>query len=479
MGVGQGPHRDELDDVLAFVTAEASRYLRDVDEGAVRLPDADQAAEAIGGGLPEEGSGAVAALRELLKHRAGLLASSGPRFFGWVTGGVTPAALGADWLASAVDQNNADWAGAPLTTQLEVVSIRWLLELFGLPTDWDGVLTTGATMANYVGLAAARRWWGLEHGVDVDDHGLAGLPAAPVFASGYVHPSDVRVLAMLGLGRGVRRVTRDAAGRLDAEALEDELRALAGAPAIVIASAGEVNAGDFDPIVKMADLCHAHHAWLHVDGAFGLFAALSPRTAGLVEGIARADSVIADGHKWLNVPYDCGFAFVRDRSLLRPVFAVRAAYLPDAQGPRPGFGMQGPEGSRRARSLAVWATLRAYGRAGYREIVERHLDLAQRLAARVDASPDLERLADVPLNIVCFRSRPPGVPEGELDDFNRRLGEAIIQDGRVFFGTTLYEGRVAFRPAIVNWRTRPEDIDLIVDVTCELAARLAQEGANA
>jgi glutamate/tyrosine decarboxylase-like PLP-dependent enzyme len=464
--------------VLALVTAEAGRYLRDVDESPVRRRDADEAADAMGGALPEQGSGAVAALRELLEHRAGLFASSGPRFFGWVTGGVTPAALGADWLASTVDQNNADWAGAPLTTQLEVVSIRWLLQLFGLPTDWDGVLTSGATMANYVGLAAARRWWGREQGVDVDDRGLAGLPSVPVFASGHVHPSDVRVLAMLGLGRGVRRLTRDAAGRLDVEALERELRALGGAPAIVIAIAGEVNAGDFDPIVKMADLCQAHHAWLHVDGAFGLFAALSPRTAELVEGIARADSVIADGHKWLNVPYDCGFAFVRDTSLLRRVFALKAAYLPDAEGPRPGFGMRGPEGSRRARSLAVWATLRAYGRAGYREIVEGHLDLAQRLATRVDASPDLERMADVPLNIVCFRSRPPGVPEEDLDDFNRRLGEAIIRDGRVFFGTTRYEGRVAFRPAIVNWRTRPEDIDLVVDVTRELAARMAQEGAN-
>jgi glutamate/tyrosine decarboxylase-like PLP-dependent enzyme len=245
----------------------------------------------------------------------------------------------------------------------------------------------------------------------------------------------------------------------------------------VIASAGEVNTGDFDPIVKMADLCQAHHAWLHVDGAFGLFAAVSPRTRHLVEGIARADSVIADGHKWLNVPYDCGFAFVRDRSLLRPAFAVSAAYLPDAEGPRPGFAMKGPEGSRRARSLAVWATLRAYGREGYREIVEGHLDLAQRLATRVDAAADLERLADVPLNIVCFRSRPTGIPEEALDDFNRRLGAAIIQDGRVFFGTTVHDGRVAFRPAIVNWRTRPEDIDLIVDVTRELAVQVAASGA--
>jgi len=222
----------------------------------------------------------------------------------------------------------------------------------------------------------------------------------------------------------------------------------------------------------MADLAHEHGAWLHVDGAFGLFAAVSPRTAHLSAGIEKADSVIADGHKWLNVPYDCGFAFVRDPTLSGPTFALNAAYLPSPDDPHPGFFSKGPESSRRARSLAVWATLRAYGRAGYREIIERHLDLAQRLAARVDAAPDLERLGDVPLNIVCFRYRPPDVPEERLDELNRQVAAAVIEDGRVIFGSTVYEGRVAFRPAIVNWRTREEDVDLIVDVTREVGARV-------
>ena len=478
---GAGPHRDEVADVLRLIGEEAERYLAALDDVAVRGPDTDPAAETFDGELPEVGIGAAKALDELLQRQAGLIASSGPRFFGWVTGGVTPAALGADWLATLVDQNNADWAGAPLTSQLEALSIRWLLDLFGLPKGWDGVLTTGATMANYVGLAAARRWWGLRHGVDVEEDGLAGLPSMPVFASGYVHPSDVKVLAMLGVGRAnVRRLARDAAGRFDLDALRRELRAQDGAPAVVIASAGEVNAGDFDPIDAVADLTQQHGAWLHVDGAFGLFAAASPRTRHLVDGVARADSVIADGHKWLNVPYDCGFAFVRDHELLTPAFGIAAAYLPPPGGPRPGFAFKGPEGSRRARSLSVWTTLRAYGRAGYREIVERHLDLAQRLARRVDQAPDLERLADVPLNIVCFRYRPPGVAEDRLDDLNRRVGELVKEDGRVYFGTTVYQGRVAFRPALVNWRTRREDVDLISDVVRELGARLTQEdGANA
>jgi glutamate/tyrosine decarboxylase-like PLP-dependent enzyme len=470
-----GPSRDELADVLRLVTEEAERYLAGVDSEPVRSPWADAAADGMGGDLPEEGSGAAAALSELFDRRSGLVATSGPRFFGWIVGGVTPASLGADWFASVVDQVNADWPAAPLAQELEVVSIRWLLQLFGLPPSWDGVLTTGATMANFVALAAARRWWGLRHGMDVDTVGLAGagLPAMPVFASGYLHPSDTKALAMLGLGRGTaKQLARDAAGSLDLAALRSELRALDGAPAVVIASAGEVNTGDFDPIDAMADLCQEFGAWLHVDGAFGLFAALSPRTRALVEGVARADSVIADGHKWLNVPYDCGFAFVKDPSLLPPVFAIQAPYLPPPEGPRLGFAHKGPESSRRARSFAVWATLRAYGRSGYREMIEGCLDLTQRLAKRVDESRELERLADAPLNIVCFRYKPRGVPEEELDELNRRLGDAVIEDGRVFFGTTIYEGRVAFRPAIVNWRTREEDVDLIVDVVLELAARL-------
>ena len=180
---GAGPHRDEFADVLRLVATEAERYLADVDDGPVRSPSADDVAQAAGGDLPETGSGAGATLTELLDRRAGLIASSGPRFFHFVTGGVTPAALGADWLASLVDQNNGDWTGAPLTSQLETVSIRWLLDLFGLPAAWGGVLTTGATMANFVALAAARRWWALRQGVDVDKRGLAGLPPLPVFAS--------------------------------------------------------------------------------------------------------------------------------------------------------------------------------------------------------------------------------------------------------------------------------------------------------
>src|SRR4029077_3056788 len=195
------------------------------------------------------------------------------------------------------------------------------------------------------------------------------------------------------------------------------------------ATAGDVNTGDFDPLRDMAGLARKHGAWLHVDGAFGLFAAVSPSTRHLVDGVDSADSVAVDGHKWLNVPYDTGFAFVRDANLHQGAFAATAAYLGTEALARPVFGNLAAEMSRRARALPVWATLRAYGRAGYAAMVERHLSLAQRIAHQVDEAPDLERLAAVPLNVVCFRFHPPGVPEADLDELNRRLGALVLDDG--------------------------------------------------
>jgi glutamate/tyrosine decarboxylase-like PLP-dependent enzyme len=468
------PTPDEIPDVIAFAAKQAEAYLDGIDERPVREANADEVATSFGGSLPETGVGAVQALDELSRGFDGTVRSAGSRFFHFVNGGVTPAALGADWLTSAMDQNAGAWVATPLAGHLESVGLRWLRELFGLPASWGGVFTSGATMANFVGLACARRWWALQHGIDVDERGLAGLPPMPVFGSGYVHPSDVKALAMLGLGRSTtKKLASDGAGRIDLDALGRELRVLGGAPAVVIASAGEVNAGDFDPLPAMADLAEKHGAWLHVDGAFGLFAALSPRTEHLVEGIERADSVIADGHKWLNVPYDCGFAFVKDPTLQIKVFGSGAAYLPSLDGPDIDWGYMGPEMSRRARSIAVWATLRAYGREGYQQIVENDLDVARHLAERVDEAPDLERLAEVPLNIVCFRYHPPGVDdEAALDDLNRRIADAVIEDGRVFFGSTVYDGKVAIRPAPVSWRNRVEDVDMIADVVQELGATI-------
>ncbi len=463
---------DESLAALERVAAQAQSYLAELTDAPVRAAGSDEAAERFGGPLPDEGAGTLAAIEELLADGIDAhVRSAGPRFFHWVIGGSTPAALAADWVTSLLDQNAGGWDATPLGARLEQVAIDWLLDLFRLPASWSGVLTTGATTANFTGLVAARQWWGEQHAADVSATGLAGLPQMPVLSSGFIHVSALKALSMLGTGRENVVDCSGPDGSLDPAVLEQELRK--AGPAVVIANAGEVNAGHFDPIREVLETAHAHDAWVHVDGAFGLFARISPRTAELAGGVELADSVISDGHKWLNVPYDCGFAFVRDAAYLRVPFAAGAAYLPEAQDERPVFGFMGPELSRRARSLAVWATLRAYGRDGYRAIVERCLDNAAHLARLVEEADDAELLLPAPLNIVFFRYRPADASEDELDELNLAIEQEILKDGRVYVGTTRWNGVVGFRPAFVNWRSTRADAALVLATVRELGARIA------
>jgi glutamate/tyrosine decarboxylase-like PLP-dependent enzyme len=464
---------------LSIVHEAAAGYLSSLADRKVRDVIALSRLERVHDALPADGVGGRNAVAELVDigTATGTL-SSGPRFFHFVIGGSTPAAMAADWLTSLLDQNAFSRVSSDFASAVEDVALQWLCELVGLPSTWGGALVGSATFANFTGLACATHWWGEQYDVDVTARGLPAVGRQmPVFSGGYVHPSARKALQMLGHGRdSVQVCAADAIGRVDLLALD---RALADLhePAVIIGNAGEVNAGDFDPIAELADIAERRRAWLHLDASFGVFAALSPRTAHLVGGMERADSIAADAHKWLNVPYESGFALIAEPQRLGHAFGMPGApYLPSPDSPGAGYGFFGPESSRRARALPIWATLRAYGAEGYRSMVERHIDLAQRMARLVDAAADLERLADVPLCIVCLRYRPPGLDDEErLNTINRQLGEELLADGRVYAGTTMYGDRVALRPAITNWRTSGHDVDLFIEVVRELGARVMSQ----
>ena len=394
---------------------------------------------------------ALAAFRE--KYEPWLSASPGPRYLGFVTGGTTPAALVGDWLVSTYDQNVVS-SGDSVATQVERAAIGLLRALFGLPETFSGVFVTGATRANAVALATARQWAASRLGIDSAEQGLWGLPPVPVLG-GSPHVSIQKALAMLGMGRQTLELLPTLPGRMavDPDALAERLAALNGAPAIVVASAGEVNTGDFDDLEALAALCTRYGAWLHVDGAFGLFAACDPTRAHLLRGLGAADSITADGHKWLNVPYDSGFVFTRHLAFQQQVFKATAAYL----GEGADLFHRTPEDSRRFRALPVWMTLMAYGKAGYRDLVARCCSLAQQMAHGIEQSPHFDLLAPVRLNIVCFALR--GADTARRD----RFLAALTVDGRVLLTPTVFAGTPAIRAAFANWSTREQDIPVILD----------------
>lgn len=467
--------RQEMEQLIGQLQESLSTVILGTDERIALPPESESALANFTEALPEKGCGARETIERLLDLNAVAGGNTGgPRCFHFVIGGSTPAALAADLLATAFETVTYTWLLSPVGVRMELQALDWLKEMLGLPREWTGVMVTGATMANFVCLAAARQWWGEQLGVDVSETGLSGMPQMPVLTSGFVHASTLKVMATQGVGRGnVQQFCRDDFGRLDLGAMEKALIELDGKPAVMIVNAGEVNAGEFDPVEDMINLARQHNCWVHVDGAFGLFARLSPRTAHFVEGAERADSATVDGHKWLNVPYDSGYAFVRDYNLLARAFRYSADYLPDENNDRPTMGAIGPESSRRGRSFAVWATIKAYGRDGHRRIVEHCLDIAQHFAEQVKQQDQLELMNDVQLNIVAFRYNPGNMSEADLDTLNERLGAAVLADGRFLVGTTKIGARTVFRPAFSNWRTRYSDVEEFADVVLEVANSLS------
>jgi glutamate/tyrosine decarboxylase-like PLP-dependent enzyme len=439
-----------LNEILEVARLAASEFLRDLatrPAGRTPQPLAHDS-------LPEEGLGAQGALSAFRgKYEALLSASPGPRYLGFVTGGSTPAALAGDWLVSTYDQNVGSH-GDSIATRVERETLGLLRALFYLPKSFEGAFVTGATQANFVALATARQWAAAQLGIDVSEQGLWHVPPIPVLG-GSPHASILKALSMLGMGRQVMEYLPHLPGRMavDPESLSKRLEALNGSPAIVVASAGEVNTGDYDDLKALAALCKTYNAWLHVDGAFGLFAACDPAHAHLLQGLEAADSITADGHKWLNVPYDSGFVFTHHLTLHQQVFKVSAAYLGDSWD----LSHRTPEDSRRFRALPAWMTLMAYGKAGYRDLVARCCSLAQQMAQGIEQMPYFELLAPVRLNIVCFTLR--GANAAQRDHFLERLKD----DGCVLLTPTFFAGKPAVRAAFVNWSTSEQDVSLILN----------------
>jgi glutamate/tyrosine decarboxylase-like PLP-dependent enzyme len=453
---GMDPHQ-----LLNDAHQRALRYLDQLPTRRVGPTSAEiaQLAELTAGPLPEHGEDAAQLLAAL--DQAGspaTVATAGPRYFGFVNGGTLPATLAAHWLAAAWDQNGAMHAMSPTAVELERAAHRWLIELFGLPANCGAGTTTGAQMANLTAMAAGRHAQLARVGWDVESHGLAGAPPVKVVISEQTHSTIEKAATILGLGRDhLIRVPADAQGRFT------KLPQLDG-PTIVCLQAGNVNTGAFDDFAPLIVQAHAQDAWVHIDGAFGLWAACSPRYAHLMHGSADADSWATDGHKTLNLPYDCGFVFLRDAAAHRAAMALGGAYITTESQPLAEPLWQSPDASRRARGIEAWMGLRSLGRAGVTQLVERLCSRAQYFARQLQAA-GITVLNDVVFNqvLVTFGST----------ERTRAVISAIQLDGTCWCGGTVWQGAAAMRISVSNWSTTEADIDLCVAAIVRLSRSTA------
>jgi glutamate/tyrosine decarboxylase-like PLP-dependent enzyme len=451
------PHLEQdlhnFSSLLSRTSLEAQKVLAEIDS----RPSFKTASAFVADTLPEHGLGAQATLDLFLeKYAQQMTGSAGARYLGFVTGGATPASLMGDWLCSVFDNNAADPVSS-ITPQLERVTLAMLRDLFGLSEAHSGAFVSGATMSSFVGLAQARQWFGHQFGVNVAQDGLFNLPNFKIF-SATPHSSIFKALSMLGMGRGNLELVPTLPDReaIDPIALRIALERH-GQPCVVVANSGTVNTVDFDALEAINALKKEFPFWLHVDAAFGGFAAISPKFSSVVAGLDAADSITIDAHKWLNVPYDSAMQFSRHQKLQLEVFQnTGAAYL-GAISDNPEFVHLTPENSRRFRALPAWFTLLAYGREGHAEIVERNVNLARVLGERIKTSSDFKLLAPVRMNVVCFTLAESD--QTQITAFLKRVRD----EGKVFLTPTNYKGTPAIRAAFSNWRTTSLDLELIWD----------------
>ncbi len=415
--------------------------------------------------LTDEGVSPEQVIRELTEDvEGGILGSAGGRFFAWVIGGSLPAALAADWLTSTWDQNAALYACSPAAAVAEEVVGGWLKDILGLPAPASFALVSGCQMAHATCLAAARHALLAERGWDVEQQGMYGAPPIRILSSDQRHGSFERALRLLGFGQSqVRYLPADQQGRLQADALDQAFAEAPLSPTIVLLQAGDVNIGAFDSFKTLIPIAKRYGAWVHVDGAFGLWAAASKRYRHLLEGVAMADSWATDGHKWLNVPFDCGYAFVANKKAHRAAMSYRAAYLTHAADARDQIDWN-PEWSRRARGFPTYAALRQLGREGVAALVERCCKHAHSLVIRIGSLPGAEVVWEPTLNqgLVRFLDANPNASEQDHDRRTDEVIAAILAKGEAFFGGTVWRGRRAMRVSVCCWQTSEEDVDRVV-----------------
>jgi glutamate/tyrosine decarboxylase-like PLP-dependent enzyme len=439
--------------------ARAIAYLENIDQrGIAPDPNAVQALRALDEPLQKERTDphkVLGTLDELCSP--GTLATTNGRFFGFVIGGTLPVTLAANWLAGAWDQNTGLYTVTPATAHVEQVALSWLIDLFGLPSESGGAFVTGATVANLCGLAAGRHVVLNRVGWDVEADGLFGAPPIKVIIGEEAHPVLFKALGLLGLGRKrVVLVPTDEQGRIQI----DDLPTISG-PTIVCLQAGNINTGAFDPFEPIIDLVHDAGGWVHVDGAFGLWAAATPSLAHLCAGVAQADSLATDAHKYLNVPYDSGLAFVRQPDALRAAMAITADYLPTESTERNPADYT-PELSRRARGVEVWAALKYLGKKGVAEMIEGTCRHARRFADELSAA-GYQILNDVVLNQVLVSFGDSQTTELIMED--------IQKDGTCWMGGTKWHGQTAMRISVSSWATTDEDVDMSLEAILRAASR--------